>query len=49
MHIKQVYNKLDLNKKDEVYFEDYQIALKEDPNLLEIFDFLNKGVTDNFH
>lgn len=37
---------MDLKKQDKIEMDDFIEAMQRNPDLLEIFDFLNKGVTD---
>ena len=40
---------MDLDNKGYVEKNDYVIAVVKDPDLLEVFDFLNKGFTDTIN
>lgn len=37
---------MDKDKEDLVTLEKYQKSIMEDPNLLEIFDFIKRGMKD---
>ena len=37
---------MDIRKQNKIEKEDFLEAMQRNPDLLEIFDFLNKGVTD---
>lgn len=44
--INHIFKVMDMKKQDKVDENDFCLSLQKFPDLLEIFDFLNKGVTD---
>lgn len=42
--IHQIFEIMDKDKEDLVTLEKYQKSIMEDPNLLEIFDFIKRGM-----
>ena len=38
---------MDSSKKGKVAFNDFQASLNENPNLLEVYDLLNNGITES--
>ncbi len=46
-HISNIYDKIDTNNTGWVDKTEFQNALIKDPNLLEIFDFIGKGMHEN--
>lgn len=37
---------MDIRKTGEVSFEEYSEAILKNPNILEIFEFLNRGISE---
>jgi hypothetical protein len=46
-HICNIFEKLDPEKTNRVDISMFRKALSFDPNLLEIFDFIGKGMHEN--
>lgn len=46
-HISNIYDKIDTDKTGRVDKGMFQHAIQKDPNLLEIFDFIGKGMHEN--
>ncbi|EDK31269.2 phosphatidylinositol 4-phosphate 5-kinase (macronuclear) [Tetrahymena thermophila SB210] len=44
--INHIFKVMDIKKQEKVEEQDFCLSLQKYPDLLEIFDFLNKGVTD---
>ncbi|KAL4446054.1 hypothetical protein ABPG74_011046 [Tetrahymena malaccensis] len=44
--INHIFKVMDIKKQEKVDEQDFCLSLQKYPDLLEIFDFLNKGVTD---
>lgn len=44
-YVKQMFIKMDREHQQKVTLSDFKSAINEDPNMLEIFDVLNKGLT----
>ncbi|EGR34874.1 phosphatidylinositol-4-phosphate 5-kinase, putative [Ichthyophthirius multifiliis] len=47
IQIDNIYNKMNFNKKGKIYCQDYEQAMIKNPDLLEIFEFLNMSVEEN--
>eukprot|EP00359_Climacostomum_virens_P004817 CAMPEP_0204908598 /NCGR_PEP_ID=MMETSP1397-20131031/7518_1 /ASSEMBLY_ACC=CAM_ASM_000891 /TAXON_ID=49980 /ORGANISM="Climacostomum Climacostomum virens, Strain Stock W-24" /LENGTH=698 /DNA_ID=CAMNT_0052078177 /DNA_START=144 /DNA_END=2240 /DNA_ORIENTATION=+ len=47
-NIKQHFDLLDINKDGVVDLDEYQESMRSNSSLFEWFDFINKGLTDNF-
>lgn len=47
-NIKQHFDLLDINKDGVVDLEEYKESMRSNSSLFEWFDFINKGLTDNF-
>lgn len=46
-YIKDIFRKMDINKDNQVTAENFDQIVSREPNLLEVFDFLNKGLTNS--
>jgi hypothetical protein len=44
-----IFNQIDEQNLNRVDIKAYKSALKKNPNLLEIFDFLNRGITEQIN
>jgi len=43
-----IFTKMDIQKKGIVTLTDFQFSLQQNPNLLEVYDILNNGITETF-
>ena len=46
-YIQYIFDRMDINSANQVNLHAFKAAIELEPDLLEIFDFLNKGVTEN--
>ena len=44
-YIKEIFKKIDIQKNNKVTLEQFNQVVSKEPNLLEVFDVLNKGLT----
>lgn len=45
--IESVFKKFDLKNNGEIYFDAFQEVIKKEPQILDIFDYFNKGIVDS--
>ena len=45
-YIKHTFGLMNLRNTGRVNFADYSEAIRRNPNILDIFEFLNKGITE---
>lgn len=46
-YIKHIFNQMDLENQGKINFEKYSLALEKDPNILEIYEFMNNSFNNN--
>ena len=47
--IENVYGKFDIHKDDQITQESFKKVVLEEPHLLEIFDYFNKGISESLN
>lgn len=45
-YIKHTFTQMDMDKTGKVTFKEYSEAINKNPNILEIFEFLNRGISE---